>query len=244
MGKKDVRLKGQLKSYMRWPLIMTILLIAMNLWMYQIDKNAGLLMTLFVFIYLVIVSVLYFHNRSLILADLIEFSTQYQEIQTVLLQDLAIPYAITSGDGYILWKNKCFQELLDGKDKLIQKVLPEISPGIFPSENGGRTHLEVQYKERDYQVEIRRISLEEFSEKLREEYYLEFLKRFQALASGEEDITDAIEILEGMFEDYQEILDTDLIEALEELIDDLSYLDEGDIHAKKEILNSYLETLS
>ena len=32
--------------------------------------------------------------------------------------------------------------------------------------------------------------------------------------------------------------------ALEELIDDLSYLDEGDIHAKKEILNSYLETLS
>ena len=117
MGKKDVRLKGQLKSYMRWPLIMTILLIAMNLWMYQIDKNAGLLMTLFVFIYLVIVSVLYFHNRSLILADLIEFSTQYQEIQTVLLQDLAIPYAITSGDGYILWKNKCFQELLDGKDK-------------------------------------------------------------------------------------------------------------------------------
>lgn len=164
MGKKDVRLKGQLKSYMRWPLIMTILLIAMNLWMYQIDKNAGLLMTLFVFIYLVIVSVLYFHNRSLILADLIEFSTQYQEIQTVLLQDLAIPYAITSGDGYILWKNKCFQELLDGKDKLIQKVLPEISPGIFPSENGGRTHLEVQYKERDYQVEIRRISLEEFSE--------------------------------------------------------------------------------
>ena len=86
--------------------------------------------------------------------------------------------------------------------------------------------------------------LEVFSEKLREEYYLEFLKRFQALASGEEEITDAIEILEGMFEDYQEILDTDLIEALEELIDDLSYLEEGDIHAKKEILNSYLETLS
>ena len=83
--------------------------------------------------------------------------------------------------------------------------------------------------------------LEEFSEKLREEYYLEFLKRFQALASGEEEIVDAIE---GMLEDFQEILDTDLIEALEELIDDLSYLDEGDIHAKKEILNSYLETLS
>lgn len=86
--------------------------------------------------------------------------------------------------------------------------------------------------------------LEEFTEKLREEYYLEFLKRFQALANGEEEITDAIEILEGILEDYQDVLDADLIEALEELIDDFSYLDEGDIHAKNELLNTFLEGLS
>ena len=86
--------------------------------------------------------------------------------------------------------------------------------------------------------------LEQFLEKLREEYYLEFLKRFQALANGEEEITDAIEILEGILEDYQDVLDADLIEALEELIDDFNYLDEGDIHAKNELLNSFLEGLS
>lgn len=86
--------------------------------------------------------------------------------------------------------------------------------------------------------------LEQFLEKLREEYYLEFLKRFQALANGEEEITDAIEILEGILEDYQDVLDADLIEALEELIDHFSYLDEGDIHAKNELLNTFLEGLS
>ena len=86
--------------------------------------------------------------------------------------------------------------------------------------------------------------LEQFLEKLREEYYLEFLKRFQALANGEEEITDAIEILEGILEDYQDVLDADLIEALEELIDDFNYLDEGDIHAKNELLNTFLEGLS
>ena len=86
--------------------------------------------------------------------------------------------------------------------------------------------------------------LEQFLEKLREEYYLEFLKRFKDLVDSEEDITDAIEILEGILEDYQDVLDADLIEALEELIDDLNYLDEGDIHAKNELLNSFLEGLS
>ena len=48
--------------------------------------------------------------------------------------------------------------------------------------------------------------LEEFSEKLREEYYLEFLKRFQALASGEEEITDAIDDTFTM-DEYSDILD-------------------------------------
>ena len=41
MKKKDVRLKGQLKMYMRWPIIMTVLLIAMNIWMYKIDRQAA-----------------------------------------------------------------------------------------------------------------------------------------------------------------------------------------------------------
>ena len=86
--------------------------------------------------------------------------------------------------------------------------------------------------------------LEQFLEKLREEYYLEFLKRFKDLVDSEEEITDAIEILEGILEDYQYVLDADLIEALEELIDDFSYLDEGDIHAKNELLNTFLEGLS
>lgn len=68
--------------YMQWPLIMTVLLIAMNVWMYMIDKKAGIMMSVFVVVYLVIVGLLYFYNRSLILADLIQFSTQYREFRT------------------------------------------------------------------------------------------------------------------------------------------------------------------
>ena len=96
MSKKNMRLKGQLRMYMQWPLIMTVLLIAMNVWMYMIDKRAGLMMSVFIVIYLVIAGLLYFYNRSLILADLIQFSTQYKGIQNTLLKELAVPYAITT----------------------------------------------------------------------------------------------------------------------------------------------------
>ena len=56
MKKDKMRLKGQLGMYMKWPLIMTLLLFAMNIWMYMIDKKAGVMMTVFIAIYLIIAS--------------------------------------------------------------------------------------------------------------------------------------------------------------------------------------------
>lgn len=164
MKNKNMRLKGQLRMYMQWPLIMTILLLAMNIWMYMTDQKAGLTMTVFVIIYVVIVGLLYFYNRSLILADLIQFSTQYKGIQNTLLKELTVPYAIILEDGHILWKNDRFSEIVDGREKFIQKVIPKLNKGIFPKDDETRSELEITYKERDYQVELRRISLEGFSE--------------------------------------------------------------------------------
>ena len=164
MKNKNMRLKGQLRMYMQWPLIMTILLLAMNIWMYMTDQKAGLTMTVFVIIYVVIVGLLYFYNRSLILADLIQFSTQYKGIQNTLLKELTVPYAIILEDGHILWKNDRFSEIVDGREKFIRKVIPELNKGIFPKDDETRSELEITYKERDYQVELRRISLEGFSE--------------------------------------------------------------------------------
>lgn len=164
MKNKNMRLKGQLRIYMQWPLIMTILLLAMNIWMYMTDQKAGLTMTVFVIIYAMIVGLLYFYNRSLILADLIQFSTQYKGIQNTLLKELTVPYAIILEDGHILWKNDRFSEIVDGREKFIQKIIPELNKGIFPKDDETRNELEITYKERDYQVELRRISLEGFSE--------------------------------------------------------------------------------
>lgn len=170
--------------YMQWPLIMTILLLAMNIWMYMTDQKAGLTMTVFVIIYAMIVGLLYFYNRSLILADLIQFSTQYKGIQNTLLKELTVPYAIILEDGHILWKNDRFSEIVDGREKFIQKIIPELNKGIFPKDDETRNELEITYKERDYQVELRRISLEGFSESERmlqipkeKEYFIAFYMR-------------------------------------------------------------------
>ena len=162
-----MRLKGQLRMYMSWPLIMTILLAAVDIWVYVIDKRAGFIMTVFILIYLGIAGGLYFYNRSLILADLIQFSAQYKGIEHTLLKELAVPYAITLEDGRILWMNDAFAALMDSprKEKYLNRMIPELNTGVFPKEDMEHVELEVSYHDRDYQAELRRVSLQGFSQK-------------------------------------------------------------------------------
>lgn len=165
--RERMRLKGQLRMYMQWPLIMTILLVAMNIWTYVVDKKAGFIMSVFVLVYFVIAGAMYFYNRSLIFADLVQFSAQYKGIENRLLKELAIPYAITLEDGHILWKNDYFTTLMEGqkREKYLNRIIPELHPGVFPKNDMEHVELEVRFKDRDYQVELRRVSVEGFSEK-------------------------------------------------------------------------------
>lgn len=166
MKKRDVRLKGQLRMYMQWPIIMTLLLVAMNIWIYMIDRKAGGIMSVFIIIYMVIVGALYFYNRSLILADMIQFSTQYKGIQNTLLKELSLPYAILMEDGRILWKNDRFTELFaeQKRENYLNKLIPELNRGVYPKGDIGHVEMEVRYKDRDYQAVLRKVSMEGFSE--------------------------------------------------------------------------------
>ena len=166
MKKKNLRLKGQLRMYMQWPFIMTILLIAMNLWVYVTDKKAGMIMTACVILYVIIVSILYFYNRAIIFSDLIQFATQYGVVQNTLLKELSVPYVLTLEDGRIIWENDSFQEIIGSKnqEKMLSKLIPELNRSMFPKSESDHIELELTYKERDYAVKMRKISVEGFSD--------------------------------------------------------------------------------
>ncbi|MDD3403991.1 MAG: DHH family phosphoesterase [Hespellia sp.] len=166
MKKNNLRLKGQLKMYMQWPFIMTILLVAMNLWVYSTNKRAGMVMSVCVVIYLLIACALYLYNRTIIFSDMIQFATQYGVVQNTLLKELVVPYVLVLEDGRIIWENDTFQELVGSKnqEKMLAKIIPELNRSIYPKSETENIELEITYKERDYSVQLRKISVEGFSE--------------------------------------------------------------------------------
>lgn len=165
--KQDIQLKGQLKLYMQWPAIMSVLLLAMNVWIYKIDHRAGFIMLIFVLIYMLIVGALYFFNRAVILRDLVEFSAQYGVVQNTLLKELSVPYALLMEDGRILWVNDEFNAIFEGEGKVfgsLAKYIPEINRSLFPKEEDQKVQREVRYEDREYLVELRKISVKGFSD--------------------------------------------------------------------------------
>lgn len=161
--KGKIRLKGQLKLYMQWPMILMLLLIAMNVVLYGVNLRAGAIATGFLGVYAAIVVLLYFQNRSMILNELISFATQYGQVQKNLLRDFIFPYALLNPDGRLLWVNEEFTSVT-GKEKAYHKsittIFPEVHMENLPKdEQAVETNL--TYGERDYRVMFQKVSIDE-----------------------------------------------------------------------------------
>ena len=75
--KEKVKMKGQLRVYLQWPLLLSLILIAANLTVGAIDVKAGIAMTVFTLIYLAAAGYFYVKKRSSILSDMVDFASEY-----------------------------------------------------------------------------------------------------------------------------------------------------------------------
>lgn len=114
--KEKFKIKGQLRTYMQWPLYLSALLIAANTVIGAASTKAGIIMAVFTLLYVGIAVWLYTYRRRLLMSGLVEFSAEYSWMQKQLLTDLELPYAMADVDGRIFWGNTAFSEVL-GEEK-------------------------------------------------------------------------------------------------------------------------------
>ena len=162
---KKFKLRGHLKHLTRWPLYLTILLIALNVLVYMIDCKAGLVVTLGTLIYAACAVWILLYHRPQMFNDLIAFASQYEVLEKRVLEDLALPYAVMDMEGRMIWSNKEFSELT-GKDQYYRKnvntIFPDVTPDKLPvSEEQDISEISTQVGERIYRISMQRIRLGE-----------------------------------------------------------------------------------
>lgn len=166
--REKIYYKGKLKSYLQWPLIVGIFLLLMNGIVYFLDLRAGVVVSAFLVLYIILMSVLLLGYRPFILNEMVSFATKYGQIQKMLLKEFEIPYGILDTDGRVVWMNNALRNITgkDGKyKKNIVNLFPEIGRNALPRRKD-KNEIHLQYEGRDYCAKLNKVSIEDLADDL------------------------------------------------------------------------------
>lgn len=154
---------GQLKNYMYWPLLLTILIVLMNVPFYYFDKKAGICISVFAALYFFIVLGVFLANKSMLRNEVISFATQYGTVQKKLLNEFEIPYALLDYNSKILWMNEAFANITEkdkGYHKSVATIFPSITRELLDKEEHN-SNIQVKWKDKVYRASAGKIYFDE-----------------------------------------------------------------------------------
>ena len=161
--KENMKIRGQLRTYLQWPIILSVFLLAANLAVGIVSPAAGLVMSGFTVMYVLVALWLFMYRRKRLMGGLVEFSAEYAWVQKQLLYEMAVPYAIADTEGHFLWLNHSFSEIV-GEDKNCRKNIAAVFPELtreFLDEMDEKTSVHSSFDGRFYRIDIQQVALSE-----------------------------------------------------------------------------------
>ena len=164
--KEKIKVKGQLRAYMQWPLYLSAMLIIMNAIIGAVSVTAGIIMAVFTLLYIGIALWIYTYRKKRLLNGLVEFSAEYSWMQKQLLTDLELPYGIADESGRVLWGNTALAEVLGEEKpfkntrKNLSSIFPEITKEVLDLEEGSVV-LHCTCSDRKYQVQLKAVYMKD-----------------------------------------------------------------------------------
>ena len=157
---------GPLRAHWMWSVVLACSLLILDGILLFRDQRSGLIALIFTALYFLAVIWLYFHFRSRILRELVDFATGYGQVQKEILEKFELPSVLMEPDGRILWMNEKMSILTD-KDSSFRKniavLFPEMQRAGLPSDTWA-TDRDITYQDREFRAHIQRISIDELVE--------------------------------------------------------------------------------
>lgn len=157
--KSKIKLKGKLKGYLCWPIILSVILFGIGTGILFFDKKAGGILVLVAGLYTVSVVAIYYWIKPGIANEMVNYATQYATVQKRLLNEFEVPYALLDYSGKILWVNEGFSHLT-GVDRSYHKSITTIFPTITREslqKAEESVNMYLQMEEKQFRVSINKI---------------------------------------------------------------------------------------
>ncbi len=171
---KTVRLRGRLKQYLGFTTYLGILLFFVNIAVFMLNLTAGVVLSVFLLVYFAVTIWITTNSRRILIRELINFATEYGQVQRTMIKEFDVPYALLEENGRIVWSNDRFQEVIGGvpsERTMIHTLFPEITSDKFPDrEVMESVDVSFGYEEKEYRARVSRMI---FNDVLDEEVDLE-----------------------------------------------------------------------
>ena len=143
---------------------MGILLLLVNVTLYLIDFRAGAVLSVFVVFYFAVTIWLSATNQKVLIKELIDFATEYGQVQSTLMKEFDVPYALLDEKGRVLWSNEAFQQTVGNvrtRNMQISHFLPAISKEKLPTEEMEEAvDIPLTHEEKEYRARVSRLAFQ------------------------------------------------------------------------------------
>ena len=233
--KEKFNVKGQLSTYMQWPIYFSAFMLVANVAIGAVSAKAGIIMALFTLMYIGFAVWLYVYKRKRLLSGMVEFSAEYTTMQMKFLKELELPYGIVDVSGRLLWGNEAFlgvlgeEKALKASKKNIMGVFPELTKEVLKLQDESPV-FHTTRNDKKYQIRLRELQMKDASKEMAETIGANFVEEmFVAIY-----LVDETEILT-----YKQMVDD------QKMVAGLIYLDnyEEALESVEEVRRSLLTAL-
>ena len=163
------KVKGSLRSYLRWPLMLSPLLLVMNLQVYTMNIRIGIVMSVYVALYIIIAISLFYFNRSRVMRDLVDYSMAFHVTVNKLAMELDLPVCIMDESCNCIWENNNFKTTFTShlsKHHTIGDAIPSLTSEYIPTEEKPKTELHFHTETTYYRAMVQAITISKAPESL------------------------------------------------------------------------------
>ena len=161
---KGNRIQGTLRSYLRWPILLTPLLLVMNVHIYFVDVKAGAIMTIYVLLYMIIAFLLLYYKRGQLLKDIVTYAIRFNNTTKRLANDLDIPILIADYAGNCLWRNKNFDKQFCNEETsgkfAVDSVIPNLTLDTYPKTYEQNSEIHFHNEDIFYKAVIQKVNVD------------------------------------------------------------------------------------
>lgn len=175
----QIKLTGNLKTYLRWPVMLSLLWAVATIHIYVVDRKAGYCVAGYTLAYFVVAMMPRLSGRKKLQQDLIRFAQSYGRLQMKMMKEMAVPFAVLNVEGHLLWGNDEFLDVAVNKKaarRNIANIFPEITLDRLPEAAQGDVVLRVTREDKTFRAVLRQIDaalVDDFSDGLELDQFID-----------------------------------------------------------------------